>query len=99
MEYEQNEVPSETISKNADESTDLHEDTKLYKWNKSLKKSLTNKEILAQSILFLIAGYDTTALTLSYVAYNLAMNRNYQEKLCKEIDSVLENHVKFVKVQ
>ena len=63
------------------------------KW-KSLKKTLTDKEILSQAILFLVAGYDTTANTLSFLAYNLAMNPEYQDKLCEEIDEVLERHVR-----
>nr|APA31878.1 cytochrome p450 01657 [Brachionus plicatilis] len=69
-----------------------HGESKLYKWNTELKKTLTNKEILSQSILFLLAGYETTAQTLCYVAYNLAMNPVYQQKLCQEIDTVLERH-------
>ena len=62
------------------------------KW-KSLKKTLTDKEILSQAILFLLAGYDTTSNTLSFLAYNLAMNPEYQDKLCEEIDEVMERHV------
>lgn len=58
-----------------------------------MKKTLTNKEILSQSILFLLAGYETTAQTLCYIAYNLAMNPVYQQKLCEEIDTVLDRHV------
>ncbi|RNA30710.1 Cytochrome P450, partial [Brachionus plicatilis] len=69
-----------------------HGESKLYKWNTELKKTLTNKEILSQSILFLLAGYETTAQTLCYVAYNLAMNPVYQKKLCQEIDTVLEKY-------
>lgn len=70
-----------------------HSDSKLFKWNSELKKTLNNSEILSQSILFLLAGYETTAQTLCYIAYNLAMNPFYQQKLCQEIDSVLERHV------
>ncbi|CAF0846127.1 unnamed protein product [Brachionus calyciflorus] len=62
------------------------------KWKTPLKKTLTNKEILSQSILFLLAGYETTSQTLSYIAYNLAMNPNDQEKLIQEVDDVLDRH-------
>nr|AHL88979.1 cytochrome p450 3044A1 [Brachionus koreanus] len=79
----------ETIIKDFE---DQHSDSKLYKWNTELKKTLTNKEILSQSILFLLAGYETTAQTLCYVAYNLAMNPVHQQKLCEEIDTVLDRH-------
>jgi cytochrome P450 len=55
---------------------------------------LTNSEIIAQSVLFLGAGYDTIATTLSFISYNLATNPEVQERLIKEIDSILEKHVK-----
>lgn len=62
-------------------------------WNGPLKKTLTNSEILAQAILFFLAGYDTTANTLDFVGYHLAMYPNVQDKLIAEIDHVLEQHV------
>ena len=58
-----------------------------------LKKTLTNDEILAQSILFLFAGSDTTSITLCWTSYNLAMHPDVQEKLIEEVDRVLEKHV------
>lgn len=63
------------------------------KLNNSSKKTLTNAEILSQSFLFLSAGYETVATSLCFIAYNLAMNMKYQEKLIEEIDSILEKHV------
>lgn len=56
------------------------------------RRRLTNSEILSQSILFVLAGYETTAMTLSYLAYNLATHPESQEKLIREIDQVLEKH-------
>lgn len=55
-----------------------------------LKKTLSNGEILSQSILFLTVGAETTANTLSFLAHSLAMHPEYQEKLIEEVDSVLE---------
>jgi cytochrome P450 len=63
------------------------------KWNKHLKKKLTNAEILSQSLIFLMAGYETTASTLEFVTYNLAKHPHVQQKLCDEIDQVLDKHV------
>lgn len=51
------------------------------------KKTLTNKEILSQALLLLIGGYDTTATTLCFIAYLLATNQGWQDKLCQEIDN------------
>ncbi|CAF0881016.1 unnamed protein product [Brachionus calyciflorus] len=88
LEHEEN-----GLEKNTQETKIEYKDEKVNnKWNTPLKKTLTNKEILSQSILFLLAGYETTAQTLSYIAYNLAMNPNYQDKLIQEVDDVLDRH-------
>lgn len=63
------------------------------KWNGRLKKTLTNDEIICQSLMFLVAGYDTTAATLEFISYNLATHPRVQEILIEEIDRVLEKHV------
>jgi cytochrome P450 len=54
---------------------------------------LTHDEVLAQSILFLLAGYDTTATTLSFVGYSLAVNPECQDKLIAEIDNLMQGQV------
>ncbi|XP_070617452.1 cytochrome P450 3A9-like [Erythrolamprus reginae] len=54
-------------------------------------KGLTDKEILAQSFIFIFAGYEPTSNTLGYMAYNLAMHPDIQQKLQEEIDAVLPN--------
>lgn len=63
-------------------------------WNDGpLKKTLTNKELISQSLFFLTAGHDTTTAALEFISYNLAMNQNVQNKLIDEIDRILEQHV------
>jgi len=62
-------------------------------WNANpMKKTLTTKELVANAILFMTAGYETTATTLQFIAYTLAMNQSVQNKLIDEIDHVLEKH-------
>ena len=51
-------------------------------------KRLSDAEVLAQSVIFLIAGYETSSNTLGFVSYFLATNPDVQEKLQEEIDSV-----------
>ena len=58
-----------------------------------LKKTLTNAEILSQSILFMMVGSDTTATTLTWITHNLALYPESQDKLIEEVDSILEHHV------
>lgn len=55
---------------------------------------LSLTEILAQCIIFFVAGYETTAATMAFASYSLALNPDVQEKLIKEIDDAIrENNV------
>ncbi|XP_002731620.1 cytochrome P450 3A24-like [Saccoglossus kowalevskii] len=58
----------------------------------NLSKGLSKDEMLAQSIVFFIAGYETTNTTMSFVCYNLATNPETQVKLQREIDEVMRNY-------
>ncbi|XP_067118224.1 cytochrome P450 3A19-like, partial [Centruroides vittatus] len=52
---------------------------------------LTNPEIMANSALFMVAGYETTGTTLSFVTHLLINYPEIQEKVREEINAVLEN--------
>ena len=52
-----------------------------------------NQRTDTNAILFMTAGYETTATTLQFIAYTLAMNQSVQNKLIDEIDHALEKHV------
>ena len=54
-------------------------------------KKLTIEQIAGFSVDFLLAGYETTANTLTYTTYLLAMNPDVQEKLQAEIDQYFED--------
>ncbi|XP_064615694.1 cytochrome P450 3A24-like [Liolophura sinensis] len=54
------------------------------------KRDLSDIEIRAQAIVFMLAGYETTATTLSFMSYLLANHPDIQRRLCMEIDDVLE---------
>ncbi|XP_021359990.1 cytochrome P450 3A29-like, partial [Mizuhopecten yessoensis] len=56
--------------------------------DKHFNKGLTFNDILANTILFFVAGYDTTNITLTMNAYHLATNPECQEKLRQEIKTV-----------
>ena len=52
---------------------------------------LTPRDIVGSSVTFLLAGYETTANTLSYTSYLLAINPDIQAKLQSEIDSYFDD--------
>jgi cytochrome P450 len=60
--------------------------------------ALNDKEILGQASVFLVAGYETTSVLLSFFFYAMATEPVIQEKVCEEIrqeiGDVSENDVK-----
>jgi cytochrome P450 len=58
--------------------------------NKSRK--LSNEEIAGHAITFMLAGYETTANSLSYTSYLLALNPHVQETLQEKIDKYYEEN-------
>ena len=55
---------------------------------------LSDDEIVAQAVLFLLAGYETSSNTLAFTLYHLAVNPNIQEKLRTEIKEAMESNAK-----
>ena len=55
-------------------------------------KRLTSGQIAGFSIDFFLAGYETTATTLGFTSYLLAMNTDVQEKLQAEVDKYFEEN-------
>ena len=53
-------------------------------------KKLDDDEIIAQCIIFFIAGFETTASTISHCLFELAQNPEVQERLNVEIHKALE---------
>lgn len=59
-----------------------------------LFSALSDEEVLAQALIFVFAGYETTSSTLSYIAYNLATHPDVQQRLQDEVNTHLPNKVK-----
>ena len=51
---------------------------------------LSDDEVVAQSIIFLLAGYETSSNTLAFTLYHLAVNPDIQDKLRSEINEAME---------
>ncbi|XP_073960423.1 cytochrome P450 6B5-like [Choristoneura fumiferana] len=53
---------------------------------------LTESLIAAQAFVFYVAGYETSATTMIFMLYQLALNPDIQEKVAAEITEVLKRH-------
>lgn len=49
-------------------------------------------EATAQSYVFFVAGFETSATTATYALYELAQHQAIQDKVRKEIDEILKKH-------
>ncbi|XP_064619673.1 cytochrome P450 3A24-like [Lineus longissimus] len=52
-------------------------------------KGILREEILAQAVIFFLAGFDTTANTLHYLCYHLAMDQDVQNKVIEELTEAI----------
>jgi len=55
---------------------------------------LTDDEILAQSLVFFLDGYDTANNTLTFTLYHLVLHPDIQDKLRSEINEAMETNVR-----
>lgn len=70
-------------------------DEQLTLFSKNEKGSVSNlsmNELIAQSFLFFVAGYDTTSTVLTFALYQLARHPEIQEKLREEIHNILSEN-------
>ena len=74
----------------AEDNNQFDKDMKLDHAKKQGKVS--EEEIVATAIVFLVAGYDTTGMTLSFLAYAMSKNPEVQERLHQEVDQAFEDN-------
>ncbi|XP_029801600.1 cytochrome P450 3A12-like [Suricata suricatta] len=53
--------------------------------------ALSDLELVAQSVIFIFAGYEPTSTSLSFLVYELATHPDVQQKLQEEIDATFPN--------
>jgi len=59
---------------------------------KTVDKGITRKEIVANSIIFIIAGFENSKMLLTFLCYNLATSPECQNRLRKEIQDGIAAH-------
>lgn len=52
----------------------------------------TMTDVAANTMLYMIAGYETSATTGQFAAYQLALNPHIQARVRKEVDTVLAKY-------
>ena len=74
------------------EAHHFHEDANNHFMKDDMKRpgTLSEDEVVANAVLVLAAGYETTATLLTYASYSLAKNPEKQQKLREEILSAYE---------
>ncbi|XP_019621037.1 PREDICTED: cytochrome P450 3A29-like [Branchiostoma belcheri] len=72
--------------KEKDEEDEGMEEVKVH----GQRKALTKADVVSNGILFFLAGYDTTASTMAYTMYNLALNQEAQDTVIQEVDNAME---------
>ena len=60
--------------------------------NDETQKGLEAGEIVADSVGFILAGYETTSTALTFATYLLATNSEVQERLANEIHEYFEQN-------
>ncbi|XP_069950512.1 cytochrome P450 9e2 [Cherax quadricarinatus] len=56
------------------------------------KQVLTDESIVAQSVLFLLAAFDTTASTIAFASFLLAKYPVHQQRLRQELQQMVQEH-------
>merc|ERR1719273_2485395 len=76
---------------NEDDEEDEDQYHRDMKFSHKKQKSLDDMSIVSNLLLLLVVGYDTTGMTLSYLAYAMAKHPDIQEKLQEEIDQAFDD--------
>ncbi|XP_038211821.1 cytochrome P450 9e2-like [Zerene cesonia] len=66
------------------------------------KRAWADNDLIAQAVLFFIAGFETISVSMSFALYELAINPEVQEKLAKEImetDAMAEGKLDYNAIQ
>ncbi|KAF5308069.1 hypothetical protein FQR65_LT06444 [Abscondita terminalis] len=90
MEARKGRLTHESSSSIPDVGFAVVEESEITKNSKKRKTDITDEDITAQALLFFFGGFETMSTLFAYIAYELAINPDVQNKLQKEVDEVYE---------
>merc|ERR1719334_1001990 len=76
---------TESAKDNNESNKDQYEKDMMFSHSSNVKE-LDERTIIATAMVLMVAGYDTTGMTLAFASYELAKNQTIQKKLQDEID-------------
>ncbi|KAK4873605.1 hypothetical protein RN001_012965 [Aquatica leii] len=76
----------------SDSSFAIVEESEIGKKQKFKYSDISDDDLIAQAVMFFLAGFDTSSTALTFCAYELAINPDIQEKLRNEIDQVMSSN-------
>lgn len=83
---ERNDYMQLLLNAMTDEVSTIHDAKQLDEISSEhLPKQMGRKEVEANLVLFMLAGYETTSTALSYASHILAFHQDVQQKLYEEI--------------
>lgn len=74
-----------------DEDNDDAETKHMHEQADKKKRDFNYDQVISTATLLLVAGYDTTGTTMSYILYELALNQDCQETLFEEISNAKDS--------
>jgi len=83
-------IKDESPVEEKEEVIDQYENDMKLTHTKKSKHQVDELSIVATALVLLVAGYDTTGMTLSYLAYAMSKNPEVQKKLQEEVDQAFE---------
>lgn len=72
------------------------QESELGKVQKFKPSDISDDDLIAQAVIFFLAGFDTSSTALTFAAYELAINSDVQRRLQEEVDAAVEDCGSFV---
>ncbi|XP_063915540.1 cytochrome P450 9e2-like [Zophobas morio] len=66
------------------------QESEIHKDPKNAKAEITDQDMTSQALIFFFAGFESVSAVMCFMAHELAVNPEVQERLIREIDETLE---------